>query len=135
MQTYESVASGADVVLAGRPRSDYPDTKEHRYIGKCRACKHPVSALVPHTLFQRATYFGASGGATDKMVTFTYKLHREGQAFMRALTCSECGGEVSMKAVAGKQNDAVACDARCMGARGASCECECGGANHGAAWG
>ena len=26
------------------------------------------------------------------------------------------------------------CDARCMASRGPSCECSCGGANHGASW-
>jgi hypothetical protein len=31
----------------------------------------------------------------------------------------------------GHKNAAVPCDARCTGARGHNCECQCGGKNHG----
>lgn len=34
--------------------------------------------------------------------------------------------------IEGRHNPAIVCDGRCMGATGHSCECSCGGANHGA---
>ena len=34
-------------------------------------------------------------------------------------------------AVSGHLNNQVPCDARCTGARGHNCECQCGGAHHG----
>lgn len=37
--------------------------------------------------------------------------------------------------VNGTHNPDVVCDARCMNARRSSCECSCGGANHGGAHG
>ena len=39
---------------------------------------------------------------------------------------------IVMRYVSGKTNPAVPCDARCTTARGHSCECSCGGKNHGA---
>lgn len=48
------------------------------------------------------------------------------------LRCPDCscnlpkGGRVE-----GKYNPAHVCNAKCMGATSGTCECECGGANHG----
>lgn len=44
----------------------------------------------------------------------------------------DCGRAVRLHPVVGKHNPAKVCDGRCMGAVGPSCECSCGGANHGA---
>lgn len=44
-----------------------------------------------------------------------------------------CGVLMTARAIKGVQNDAVACSAICVGAKGHSCECSCGGRNHGAA--
>ena len=45
--------------------------------------------------------------------------------------CPECGNRVTVKAVSGTTSTKE-CDARCMGAVGPSCDCSCGGENHGA---
>ena len=52
--------------------------------------------------------------------------------------CPSCGADnqgvarnVTGDAVKGSYSDKK-CDARCTGAKGHNCECQCGGANHGA---
>ena len=45
-------------------------------------------------------------------------------------TCA-CGRGVTLHRVSGKHSDHE-CNATCMNAKGHSCECSCGGANHGA---
>jgi hypothetical protein len=42
-----------------------------------------------------------------------------------------CTRWIVLKPVRGTFNPDKACNARCMGATGPSCECACGGANHG----
>jgi hypothetical protein len=52
--------------------------------------------------------------------------------------CPVCGGGygklAEAKAVEATVAEHVRCDPRCTGARGPKCDCECGGANHGAAY-
>jgi hypothetical protein len=48
--------------------------------------------------------------------------------------CSKCGGLMQPGILKGRLNPEHVCDARCTGARGASCDCSCGGANHGRDW-
>ena len=50
--------------------------------------------------------------------------------------CPDCGQEtLSGKPVQGTYNPDVKCNAKCEGARRHVCECSCGGANHGGAYG
>jgi hypothetical protein len=67
-------------------------------------------------------------------------LGQDGQAYPAALdsftdgaivVCA-CGHSVHLKVLRGTRNADKRCDARCMSATGPSCECACGGANHGA---
>lgn len=50
--------------------------------------------------------------------------------------CRECGGRVFShpNRVEGVYSDRHNCNAACMFARGPSCECSCGGANHAGGW-
>ncbi len=48
--------------------------------------------------------------------------------------CPDCGGSVPVEKVAGTFREDKPCTARCMAAVGPSCECFCGGANHGGRW-
>lgn len=48
--------------------------------------------------------------------------------------CPQCQRAMKWGFVRGIHNPEVKCDARCTGARGHSCECSCGGQNHGAGW-
>lgn len=55
-----------------------------------------------------------------------------GRIFCR---CDACGGAFYMSRVIGRYVSHVKCDARCESAIGHTCECACGGKNHGAAHG
>ena len=44
-----------------------------------------------------------------------------------------CGKSLSWREMRGVKRDDVKCDARCTGAKGHNCECQCGGKNHGSA--
>lgn len=72
-----------------------------RALGKCQSCK------VVHREDSSAWNLG---GSTKR-------------------TC-ECGATYTMRAVNGVKTTKP-CDARCMGAVGPSCDCSCGGENHG----
>jgi hypothetical protein len=50
------------------------------------------------------------------------------------LTCRGCGHKRYAKMVKGIVNHAHKCNDKCMSSRGFSCECSCGGKNHGAAY-
>ena len=49
--------------------------------------------------------------------------------------CPKCGHCMTYGVLVAHVVEDHACDARCTGARGPSCDCSCGGANHGRAWG
>jgi len=48
--------------------------------------------------------------------------------------CDGCGNAMQYGELRATVRPEIACDARCMGARGHSCDCSCGGKNHGAGW-
>ena len=48
-----------------------------------------------------------------------------------SVACPGCGQKISGKPIEGRYKSDHPCDARCTGATGHSCECSCGGANHG----
>lgn len=47
--------------------------------------------------------------------------------------CRNCGKAMDYGILQGHLRPEVKCDARCTSARGHSCDCSCGGANHGVA--
>lgn len=63
---------------------------------------------------------------------------RDGIAWTRQIIanrrCPSCGDEAREHHEVKGQTNETKCDARCTGARGHSCECQCGGKNHGADW-
>ena len=48
--------------------------------------------------------------------------------------CPQCARRMTWNFLQGYKVDSVPCDARCTGARGHTCECSCGGKNHGMDW-
>jgi hypothetical protein len=59
------------------------------------------------------------------------KAHRaEGAGFKPSVTC-DCGTRVRLEPVIGFTAPKVHCGALCRNAVGPSCDCSCGGANHG----
>jgi hypothetical protein len=47
---------------------------------------------------------------------------------------AKCGHRVWHKHIVGSYNPDKSCDGRCMSAKRGSCDCSCGGENHGASW-
>jgi len=101
------------------------------YLGKCKHCgtvTRGESVKVP----------GAGGTMTDRLdrddvrrVGAVYE-HRFGNA---ALDCRVCGLAVrNLKPIRGTVKPNVACNAKCLSSKGPTCECSCGGKNHGASY-
>ena len=55
----------------------------------------------------------------------------DGPTWLPAVRC-ECGATVKLAVVVGYMDERVRCGALCRNAVGPSCDCACGGANHGA---
>lgn len=90
-----------------------------RFIGKCsvKGCKHVVRADDSATIREAWT----RGGHWAPI---------EGEP-----RCSEHPRLVlRWRRIQGTHNPHKGCNARCEGATGPSCECECGGENHGGRW-
>ena len=62
----------------------------------------------------------------------------DGYAFVVARPCPACGWETKKtwlceaSRIFGKVSDKHQCGSKCLNAKGHSCDCSCGGANHGA---
>lgn len=107
-------------------------------IGKCHACKKVSRKDYTATRVERV------GTGMFRHDATVYGLEHQSYyadgspasvVFIRAgrdYCCPRCGEQAwSSKVIEGRFNAAVKCNARCQGATGHDCECQCGGANHG----
>jgi hypothetical protein len=118
-----------------------PGTTTH-YIGKCRQCKqalrvgitqmkrlfdHPVQGPLVHFEYQPAVkcYQHKSQG----VITWSTMCPTDG-CILRGSVAQQ--SMIALKRIDGTVNDIKKCDPRCTGATGHTCECSCGGENHGA---
>lgn len=92
-------------------------TKQIRYSFRCPRCK----------TVQATDYTQQQGG----FYTTWRTLDGKDQFFQDDLPCTTCGRERHANPVKGRPSNKK-CDARCTGATGHNCECQCGGKNHGA---
>jgi hypothetical protein len=90
------------------------NTVLYRYLAKCKACSLTTSAMGNPT---RAD--GGSAVFVDKTGN-------------NSVACRGCGQPRRATAVNGKTSHKHVCGAKCMASTGPSCECSCGGQNHGA---
>lgn len=67
-------------------------------------------------------------GKCPKCRKVTVTTGRKGYALLG--TCA-CGRMIRLDLIVGSYRENVKCGALCRNARGPSCDCECGGANHG----
>lgn len=79
-------------------------TPTDRFVGRCVDCDRPVSAPLP-----------------------------DYHADLVTVACPDCDRPVSAERIYGTVTG-MACDPRCEGATGTSCDCGCGGKNHGGIW-
>lgn len=101
----------------------------------CKKCKH-YRRVEFKARYNRQYDYRYQDGRT-KWVSTDY-ISPEGEIFFKYLPhqipflkCPLCNRFMDCKRINGKVNDSVLCDRRCTGAHGYSCECSCGGANHG----
>lgn len=102
-----------------------------RFILKCRAkgCKTALAFDCPLQTETRYTrgFVGVPGSAT------AYKVQAPIRHMLPEVYCVAHGrrvGWLTANEIKGTVTDCP-CDGRCTSARGHSCECSCGGANHG----
>ena len=95
-----------------------------RYIAKCRTCKCHTSSLCSGQDMHRAKDDPRREGPGG-----VYHHARTGGI---VLDCKSCGKPMWAHPVQGKISEKHVCGARCMASTGPSCECSCGGKNHGA---
>lgn len=88
-----------------------------RWNGKCR-CGKFVSKQVVAVESDSSTFFSQDGDFVQTMLSTGIG------------TCS-CGRNVRVNRVFGVVVEKVKCGARCMGSKSHTCDCSCGGKNHG----
>lgn len=107
--------------------------KTTRQFGKCRDCK---SAVVVDAKPGNA-YLMPSGDSVEiapyqyarslNMVLVPFHILAQG-----GYVSCKCGAAVrSFSALVGRFSEKHVCGAKCLNSKGPSCECSCGGANHG----
>lgn len=93
-----------------------------RYMGRC-GCKRPVSALVLSVVHSRKWSFGETDTAAHEYVNG-----------ILYVPCP-CGRVPVLRPIKGIIRKDKPCNAKCLSGTGGTCECSCGGVNHGASHG
>jgi hypothetical protein len=109
----------------------FPST-ERRFNGKCR-CGQKLSILVHRASVRFTEPVNGARHSTEFVTDDGQIVLDPGSHFRPAVTCPECGASSRLKGVTGKIVASVECSAVCTNAYGGSCDCACGGMNHGAA--
>lgn len=100
-----------------------------RHNGKCKGCKKAHTALLTRRANVRmpdGRWVYAWRSAADALIL------ARGSDNSAPLAACSCGKSVALRPVRGTYNPAKECNAKCMSACGQTCECSCGGRNHGA---
>ncbi|MEU3282889.1 hypothetical protein [Streptomyces antibioticus] len=114
------------------------DTRTHTHTGRavltCKTCKHTGTRTftITHTT---TAYLGMMDTRTTITIDGRERTIRYTNDTERALhtRCPACGStSIRTAIVQGALRESKPCDARCLNARHASCECSCAGTNHGA---
>ena len=117
--------------------------KIKRFLGTCKACKKAgrafgvrVDALVKIERTETPTV-ATNGAAGWPRISYRYWIAAPGESLSVArdirylpASCPRCSKQVLLESVAGVKSEKK-CGARCLNATGPSCDCSCGGANHG----
>ena len=115
-------------------------TKDAPVLYRCRACERATK----HTQLWRETFSRTTvrtswwnpsvrQRVTDRRITWTDQTGRQHRSeYPPVRNCRRCQRPTGGEAIRGTFSPHKRCDARCMYAKGPNCECNCGGANHGA---
>jgi hypothetical protein len=106
-----------------------------RWIGVCGSCERPASALVWRLVNKQVPAARSRDPRLASVAAQPFQDEVEIPSMGNVFApCRRCGEDVRLIAIRGRRRDAVPCDVRCTSAKGSSCECSCGGANHGSDW-
>lgn len=101
------------------------------YLGKCKACGRGVRMVDAAHVGSYLLANGYHGDLFQSGETYGWN-HRGGCVPAWALCL--CGANIKIALLRGKRNAAIVCNAKCQASHGPTCECSCGGKNHGAAY-
>jgi hypothetical protein len=107
------------------------------FIGRCSAkgCKTTLRVTIPAKVETHTRNVNYYPGANNPPIYQTFQTSKPAWTPNNlSLFCGEHQRLISWRQVDGVLNPDHVCDARCTSARGHSCECSCGGANHGKAY-
>lgn len=94
--------------------------------------RQPVLARVTYRVEIEAWLTGENGPPQFRRYERKRTMYVGDRKVLRvARDCDACGKPMAHEQIRGRYSEARECDARCMGAIGPSCDCQCGGANHG----
>ncbi|WAB09775.1 hypothetical protein SEA_DADOSKY_94 [Mycobacterium phage Dadosky] len=99
-----------------------PARKLERHFGKC-----PVRGCQTRRVVDGRPYIGEGANA----VVIFYNGHNGSQLAAAGLCCEEHRKHLQWNQLKGRVNPDKVCNGVCMGAVGSSCDCACGGENHG----
>ncbi len=93
---------------------------------KCAFCKSHFTALVGERFNASVRHIESCEKAMRRVDQWTSKPERRAGVIQ-----SVADSYITGREIIGHFKAEIKCDARCQGAHGHSCECSCGGANHG----
>lgn len=91
-----------------------------RGVGRCRKCKRGA----------QGHWFNLRDRYAPPLLQDEYAAQID-QAIGVYVLCVDCGARVTLTAVKGRYVEEIPCSAKCRNAVGPSCDCSCGGTNHG----
>lgn len=102
-------------------------------------CKCAIARVDEMNEFVQAAFMGSYPHSPFERVE---KEYYRGETFTRTVTyfhnadfrCLSCGYRFKIVEIRGTVKPEHKCDARCMASKGPTCECACGGKNHGGSW-
>jgi|SRR6185312_3079836 len=97
--------------------------KTTRYIAKCKGCGCFTSGLTAGQDARKSKGDASRGGSVYTHVNGSI-----------VLDCRKCGEPRYAKLVRGVVSTKHECNAKCLSSTGTTCECSCGGKNHGASY-
>lgn len=98
-----------------------------RYFGKCKACKAAVVVDSTRKVIVSTAVLLGGGPVQD----FAFQPFEVVAALPGYFSC-QCGGAVkNWKSLKAAVSEKHVCGAKCIASKGPSCECSCGGKNHG----
>jgi len=96
-------------------------------------CKGPCRNCGARTSYKLMPAPGIPATYTDGSISYRASCANTEATGLARVPCRGCGAFRWAAPVFGAYKLDRKCDARCMGATGHNCECQCGGENHGAA--